>query len=588
MYAHRIPLERKGQTNHAAVAIFQILRHVIFSLLSQLLLVLFSALVYLAYIGWCLLQRLYIWWFRKSPEDLARKRVATAESFEEWEAGAVALDEALGNDVWRESNHNIHYDHRVIKRRLQSLRQAKNDNDVWTIVHLIRSGLVRNLVNIISPQLYDRAHSGTKILIEDYITELDRAIDYIAALETVPRDPKAFDSQDKLQLLYDTRQAFGRSTLLLQGGAVYGTCHLGVVKALFLKGLLPRIITGTATGALIAALVAVHTDDELIPVLNGERIAGAVSDQSIEQKRSKGCKILRLLSRENGYGWLSSLVRMTEEYIRDCYFPDLKLLEEYVKSTVGEMTFEEAFAKTKRSLNITIPTTRRAGTPNLLNYLTAPNVLIWSAAAASNVSSATASRVTLYCKDETGVIVPWPDAEGLLFRSWRQLGYNERECPLSRLSELFNVNHFIVAQARPFRVPIYLPEVERPGKVLSRRWVILERTCQIIGLETRHRLRQLDSLGLLPTPLRRLLIYEDIPGPHMTILPELGWMDLLKVFKAPPTTGEELKRWILKGERGTWPAIAAVRVRCAVELALEKGYQVVRPRSKPGFGVGDE
>ncbi|PGH31305.1 TAG lipase/lysophosphatidylethanolamine acyltransferase [[Emmonsia] crescens] len=571
-----------------ATAAFHISRHAIVSLFSQLLLISLSALVYFTYIGWCLLQKLYTWWLAKSPKAIARKRIATAESFEEWEAGAVSLDEALGNDVWRESPPSFHYDHRVIKRRLQSLIQAENNNDIWTIVHLIRSGLVRNLVNITSPQLYDRAHSGTKLLIEEYISELGRAIEYITALETVPRDPKAFDSQDKLQLLHDTRQAFGRSTLILQGGAVYGTCHLGIVKALFLRGLLPRIITGTATGALVAALVAVHTDDELISVLNGEGVGKAVSARLFKQKRIKGCNILRLLARDDGYGWLLTLIRRTEEYIRDSYFPDLKLLEEYVKNAVGEMTFEEAYAKTKRSLNITIPTAGRAGTPNLLNYLTAPNVLIWSAAAASNVSSATSSRVTLYCKDETGAIVPWPDAEGLLFRSWRQLGYNERECPLSRLSELFNVNHFIVAQARPFWVPIYLPEVERPGKVISRRWVFLERACRILNLEIRHRLRQLDSMDLLPTPLRRLLIYEDIPGPHMMILPELGLMDLLKVFKTPSTKKEELRSWILKGERGTWPAIAAIRVRCTVELALERGYQVVRPLSKPGFGVGDE
>ncbi|OJD12061.1 hypothetical protein AJ78_07290 [Emergomyces pasteurianus Ep9510] len=576
----------EGEKSLAAAA-FHISQHAIVSLFSQLLLTFLSALVYFTYIGWCLLQRVYTWWFAKSPKGLARKRITKAETFEEWEAGAVLLDEALGSDVWRESNPSFHYDHRVLKRRLQSLIQAKSNNDIWAIVHLIRSGLVRNLVNITSPQLYDRAHSGTKLLIEEYISELGRAIEYITGLETVPRDPIAFDSQDKVQLLHDTRQAFGRSTLILQGGAVYGTCHLGIVKALFLRGLLPRIITGTATGALAAALVAVHTDDELIPVLNGERIDEAASGRLFKQKRIKRRNILKLLARDNGYGWLPTLIRRTEEYIRDSYFPDLKLLEEYVKAAVGEMTFEEAFAKTKRTLNITIPTAGRAGTPNLLNYLTAPNVLIWSAAAASNVSSATSSRVTLFCKDETGVIVPWPDAQGLLFRSWRQLGYNERECPLSRLSELFNVNHFIVAQARPFRVPIYLPEVERPGKVLSHRWVLLERICRIINLEIRHRLRQLDSLGLLPTPLRRLLIYEDIPGPHMTILPELGLMDLFKIFKTP-STKEELRSWILKGERGTWPAIAAVRVRCTVELALERGYQVVRPPSKPGFGVGDE
>lgn len=83
-----------------ATAAFHISRHAIVSLFSQLLLISLSALVYFTYIGWCLLQKLYTWWLAKSPKAIARKRIATAESFEEWEAGAVSLDEALGNDVW--------------------------------------------------------------------------------------------------------------------------------------------------------------------------------------------------------------------------------------------------------------------------------------------------------------------------------------------------------------------------------------------------------------------------------------------------------------------------------------------------------
>lgn len=39
--------------------------------------------------------------------------------------------------------------------------------------------------------------------------------------------------------------------------------HIGVVKALNEQGLLPRIISGTAIGAMIAALICIHTDDEL-------------------------------------------------------------------------------------------------------------------------------------------------------------------------------------------------------------------------------------------------------------------------------------------------------------------------------------
>ena len=39
--------------------------------------------------------------------------------------------------------------------------------------------------------------------------------------------------------------------------------HFGVVKAFLDQGILPRVITGTSAGGLIAALVCTRTDDEL-------------------------------------------------------------------------------------------------------------------------------------------------------------------------------------------------------------------------------------------------------------------------------------------------------------------------------------
>jgi TAG lipase / lysophosphatidylethanolamine acyltransferase len=46
-------------------------------------------------------------------------------------------------------------------------------------------------------------------------------------------------------------------------GSTTGLYHIGVVKALHERDLLPRIISGTAVGALIAALICIHTDEEL-------------------------------------------------------------------------------------------------------------------------------------------------------------------------------------------------------------------------------------------------------------------------------------------------------------------------------------
>jgi TAG lipase/lysophosphatidylethanolamine acyltransferase len=45
-------------------------------------------------------------------------------------------------------------------------------------------------------------------------------------------------------------------------------------------------------------------------------------------------------------------------------------------------------------------------------------------------------------------------------------------------------------------------------------------------------------------------------------------------------TKESVDYWIRKGERSVWPAVGALKVRCAIEVELDRGYQVVR-RRKP-------
>lgn len=244
---------------------------------------------------------------------------------------------------------------------------ARESEDILTLVNLLRSGLVRNLGNITSTKLFTHAYAGTKLLIDDYITQVALSIQYVASVQPAPIHPGGFTSQAKLELLHDTRQAFGRTTLLLQGGSAFGLCHLGVVKALHLQGLLPRIITGTAAGAMIAALVGIHSEDELLPLLDGAGI-----DLSAFERRKKA---LGGDSSVNGQSWFGTFYRRMKRLVQKGYLFDVGVLEECVRANVGDLTFEEAYARSKRILNITVATTGKNGTPNLLNYLTAPNVV---------------------------------------------------------------------------------------------------------------------------------------------------------------------------------------------------------------------
>jgi len=345
-----------------------------------------------------------------------------------------------------------------------------------------------------------------------------------------------------------------------------------VGKALYLRGLLPRIITGTATGALIAALVGIHTEDELLDFLNGNGI-----DLSAFTAKT---------GQENGDShWWSTLVRRTKRFMNEGYFLDVKVLEECVRANVGDLTFEEAYNRTKRVLNITVATTGRGGVPNLLNYLTAPNVLIWSAAVASNASSPSlyGSSITLKCKDISGAIVPWTSAMDTTFRPWTHASYSDRNSPLSRVAELFNVNHFIVSQARPYLVPFLQSDMHGPSPLHTRRGQTsyLGGFLRLLTMEITHRLQQLDSLHLLPVPIRRFLIDDIVPAASLTLVPELSARDFVRLLETP--TRSALDYWILRGERSVWPAVGALKVRCAVESELDRSYQFVRRRKAGGL-----
>ncbi|KAM3430511.1 hypothetical protein NHJ13734_007715 [Beauveria thailandica] len=522
-------------------------------------------------------QKLFGWYTRKNPIDLWLELLRHAEAFEDWEESALHLDNLLGLDLWRNNPTSKYYDWRLITERLNSLAIAREENDFQQLVNLLRSGLVRNLGNLTVPKLYNRSFSGTKYLIEEYITQVAETVEDISSLPTnvsagVQSIGGSLTNQMKLDFIHDTRQAFGRSSLVLQGGAIFGMCHLGVVKALFLRGLLPRIITGTGTGALIASLVAIHTEEELPGVVNGDGI-----DLTAFTSRSKLLNTAAESPQTFGSRW-NTLMRRIRRFSREGYFLDVSVLEDCVRANVGDLTFEEAYNYSKRILNITVATEGQGGVPTLLNYITAPN-LIWTAAVASNASSAALygrRKATILCKDARGNVGPWAPANTTDFHHWSDMSYSDRDSPLQRISELFNVNHFIVSQARPYLIPFLQSDMHGPSLVETRSKTtqLSASLVRMVGLELRHRLRQLDTLRLLPGSIRRFLVDEQIPAAAMTLVPEVTAGDFVRLLETP--TREALNYWILRGERSVWPAVAALRIRCAVENELDRSYQVVR------------
>lgn len=475
------------------------------------------------------------------PVSHLRHSLDAAQDYAQYEDIAERLDYELGNDVWRRNSQSRKYDHRVIAERIVKLRDAREYEDVITLLDLLRSGLLRNLANIGDKQLYNRSYLGTKILIQDYTTEVMQCLEYIRSLSE--GSTNFLTSEKKMQFFKDTKHSYGLTALILQGGSSFGLFHLGVLRALWEQALLPTVISGTAIGALVASLACIATDEELPSLLYEDSIN---------------------LDAFNRRGSAGQTLRKVKRIFTEGYLLDISVLGEVCRDNIGDITFEEAFLRTNRVLNITIHSTSANSVPSLLNYLTTPNVLIWTAALASNALPGLYEPVELLCKDESGDIVPWAPYGGIRFKRT-----SEGETPLDRLSELFNVNNFIVSQARPYLAPFISSPLHR-----HRRRGLYLKCIQVVGLEISHRIKQLSLLGALPASTHSWIHKVNPHQSEITLVPALAFKDFLKLFRHP--TYEEIRYWVHKGERATWPAISLLRVRTLIEVTLRECYEELR------------
>ncbi|KAG0349024.1 hypothetical protein BG004_002552 [Podila humilis] len=184
--------------------------------------------------------------------------LAAATNYEQWSEAAAILDRLQGKDKWKNDPTSPHYDYELLQERLSQLASARESGDLGQMIFLLRTSLSRNLGNVGRAQLYENSIVGTKRLIEDYNSEVIRQLNMICDTES-----EDFSMATKLEFFTHTRQAFGRTALLLSGGATMGLMHIGVIKTLFESHLLPRIISGSSCGSIIAAILCTRTDEEI-------------------------------------------------------------------------------------------------------------------------------------------------------------------------------------------------------------------------------------------------------------------------------------------------------------------------------------
>ncbi|KAG0207074.1 hypothetical protein BGX28_001617 [Mortierella sp. GBA30] len=462
-------------------------------------------------------------WSKKIYESLLRSRdpkayythlLKAATNYEQWAEAAAVLDKLQGKDKWKNDPRSPHYDYEMLEERLLQLASARESGDLGLMIFLLRTSLSRNLGNVGRPQLYAETIIGTKRLIEDYNAEVIRQLNIICDTES-----DDFSMAAKLEFFTHTRQAFGRTALLFSGGATMGLMHIGVIKSLFENHLLPRIISGSSCGSIIAAILCTRTDEEIPSMFQFERF--------------------------NFYPPTGALF-------------DAQVLKAALKDNIGDVTFQEAYNRTRRILNITVSTSASFEMPRLLNYLTAPNVLIWSAVATSCAAPFIYNSAPLMAKDTNGEEVQWNPSR----YHWID-GSVDNDLPMNKLSELFNVNHFIVCQVNPYIVPFLHNSLARSptNRVLG--WLLYQARS-----EMQHRLNQLSLLGIMPGLIQKTqaMLSQRYYG-DITIVPDLGVDDYLSIVSNP--TVEFLINATLKGERATWPQISIIKNHCSIEHCLD-------------------
>jgi predicted acylesterase/phospholipase RssA len=107
------------------------------------------------------------------------------------------------------------------------------------------------------------------------------------------------------------------------------------------------------------------------------------------------------------------------------------------------LTFKEAYLRTGRVLNISVIPADRHSPTKLLNYITAPDTVIWSTLLASAAVPGILNPVVIMQKLKDGTIVPWN--WGSRFKD----GSLRVDIPVQGLNLYFNVTHPVVSQVNP-------------------------------------------------------------------------------------------------------------------------------------------
>jgi TAG lipase/steryl ester hydrolase/phospholipase A2/LPA acyltransferase len=458
-----------------------------------------------------------------------RQVMEQATDYQTWLEAARELDLRDGMEEWKEDEISDDYDWRLIRSRLRQIRQYRAAKDVSRLVYHLRQGLHWNLGNTGNTKLYSFCRVGTKHLIREYVTEVSDAL-----TELCDNNFADFSREQKLKFFHEVALSYGRSALLLSGGATLGLFHVGVVKALHREGLVPVVMSGSSAGSLVSATIGTRSPDEV---------------ESLMDPESAYYDFWRVLPPRQMWERRSVM--------------DQNQLRRAIARNVRDLTFEEAYKLSGRITNITVSPAGVNQPPRLLNYLTFPYLYLREAALASCAVPILFPPVMLMTRDETGERVPY-----MPLLRWND-GSLKSDLPMLRMRRLHNVNHFIVSQTNPHVIPFVTrrdPGSQGIGNAVRdfAYSTVRGQTKSFLDL-----VRQNVPFGSLRTPLDTAssILDQDYRG-NINIYPEVSLWRYINVTRNPSM--ESVKRFMLEGERATWPRMEMIRNQTMISQTLDR------------------
>ncbi len=436
-----------------------------------------------------------------------------------WREAAMSYDKEAGLEEWKFTDASPFYDFKLIQRRLAQILGAREGGYLRRLMFILQEGLHGNLGNISNPMLYRFTRFGTKRLIEHYLDEVCESLDWLC-----DEDSDEITLAEKIEFFEATSQTFGQSSLMLSGGAALGIYHMGVVKSLWENGLLPHVISGSSAGSIVAAMLGTHSDEELREVMaHRESLVGLIK-------------------------WNSP----PRTHLFDVEHFNAKLRER-----IGEMSFQEAFRRSGRAINITVSAYDPLDEGRLLNYRTSPNVVINSAVRASCAAPFLLPPVELLGKTINGEIIPYLKNRKFLDGSIGD------DLPIRRLTRLYGVNHSIVSLVNPLVLPFASRSAHQGNDVSS----MTRQYATRLFKETTNFSMQLvqkgipfDNVNFAIDKLRSVLI-QDYRG-DITLVPPRSPAHVFKLF-SDQSHAEETE-FVAIGARITWPYLEMIKNTTAV------------------------